>query len=120
LLFSDAIYGIRGTSGGTLLELLQDSTGWYSILEPVWSDFPNESDMWPEAAETLLVRWFDIPSARGRLVTRSDTFNSVNRLSVGDSLWVALACDSVSLVRWRGVDTDTIRMDRRTARGVPY
>ena len=120
LLFSDAIYGIRGTSGGTLIELSQDSTGWSAVLEPVWSDFPNESDMWPEAPETLSVRWVHVVNAQGRLLPRSDTFLPENQSVIGDSLEILVNCTVVDLVRWYGSRPDTVELERRRARGWPY
>jgi hypothetical protein len=120
LLFSDAIYGIRGTSGGTLIELSQDSTGWSAVLEPVWSDFPSESDMWPEEPETLSVRWVDFVKAQGRLLPRSDTFLSANQSAIGDSLGLLVNCTVVGLVRWYGSRPDTVELERRSGRGLPY
>lgn len=119
LLYGDAMYGMRGTSGGTLVELSRQSGAWVAVLEPVWSDFPDEDNRWPEAAETLSVRWTDLRRARARLDFRRErTDTSANRLSIGDSLVLTLECQAALLENWdhrRGVDT--VRLERRLGRG---
>lgn len=123
LRFSDAIYGIRGTSGGTFIELLNDdSTGWQLSLEPVESEFPDESHQWPLVAETLGVRWSALPSGQASLVPqlpRSDTLpNTVD--VIGDSLTLTVACDTTRLFRWgRRRPVDTLLLERRQNRGGP-
>ena len=121
LLYSDAIYGIRGTSGGTILELARASRAWTAVLEPVESDFPGEDDRWPEAPESLSIRWTDLRRPRATLQFQRDRIDtSANRLSIGDSLVLMLDCQSALLENWdrqRGVDS--VRLERRRARGGP-
>lgn len=121
LLYSDAIYGMKGTSGGTLIELSRQSAGWTASLEPVESDFEGEDDRWPEQAETLSVRWTDPARPRATLEFRQERADtSANRLSIGDSLVLVLDCQSALLENWdHRRDLDTVRLERRRNRGWP-
>jgi hypothetical protein len=109
LMFGDAEYGMRGTTGGTLLSLGRDSAGWTAVVEPVFSDFPREEHKWPEDAETLSVRWTSQPARRATLLARGASMDrSGNPLGIGDSLTLALSCRAAVLLNWdhrRGVDT---------------
>lgn len=121
LLYSDAIYGMRGTSGGTLVELTRDTAVWTAVLEPVYSDFEGEDDRWPEEAETLTVRWTDRTNARATLGFRRErTKDTANRSSIGDSLVLTLDCQAALLENWdQPRRVDTVRLERRRNRGWP-
>lgn len=121
LFFDNAIYGIRGTSGGTRLFVTRDS-GWQAIVEPIWSDFPGEDDRWPEAPETLAVEWFDVAGARAALrITAPHSDTSSNRRSFGDSLWLTVRCDTTLIVRWLSPGPpDSLRLERRHPGVFPY
>jgi hypothetical protein len=127
LWYTDAIVGMRGTSGGTRLTMSPRGNDWLASLEPIWSDFPEEpnDDIWPRNAPSLTLSWeesrdrvrfrrIDKPTgmdANGR------PYDTVLAEPWPDSMTATVRCDEVVLLRWDGGRADTLRLERRGGAG---
>ena len=128
LWYTDAIFGMRGTSGGTRLTLSPDTNSWVASLEPIWSDFPDEpnEDVWPRNAHALTLSWTDAAHSRIRFrraqnPTGTDAngqpYDTALTDTWPDSMTAMLRCDEVVLMRWDGKKADTLRLERRSGPG---
>jgi hypothetical protein len=127
LWYTDAMSGMRGTSGGTRLTMSPLGSDWVASLEPIRSDFPEEpnEDVWPRNAHSLTLSWEESRDrVRFRRVEKPTGMDALGRPydtalaePWPDSITAKLRCDEVMLLRWDGGKADTLRLVRQSGAG---